>query len=215
MSLHEGQQVLRGGAAAGKARVGLLLIHGRGASADDIYSLGEEVASGIPGVALLAPQAAGNTWYPQRFIAPLAQNEPDLGSALGVLSRLVAQLGREGLGPEKVVIAGFSQGACLSIEFVLRNARRYGGVVALSGGLIGPPGSVRDDKGNLSGTPAYLGCSDRDAHIPLQSVEESAEVLGRMGAQVTKSIFPGMGHTINAEEVDAFRGLLAALARTV
>jgi predicted esterase len=212
MTHHEGQHVLRGGAAAKGARAALLLVHGRGATADDIFGLGEEVAAGIPGVALLAPQAAGNTWYPQRFLAPLAQNEPELTSALGVFAGLVAELGGAGIGPDKIILIGFSQGACLSIEYALRNARRYGGVVGLSGALIGPPGSPRSPKGSLAGTPAYLGCSDRDAHIPLGSVEESAAVLARFGAKVTKSIFPGMGHTVNAEELEAVRDLVRAVA---
>jgi predicted esterase len=209
---HEGQPVLRGGAPTAGARAALLLIHGRGASADDIFGLGEELAAGMPGVVLLAPQAAGNAWYPQRFLAPLAQNEPELTSALGVVAALVAELGTAGLGPEKIILAGFSQGACLSIEFALRNARRYGAVVGLSGAMIGPPGSPRTPKGNLAGTPVYLGCSDRDAHIPLASVQESAAVLTRVGASVTKAIFPGMGHTVNAEEVAAARELVRGVA---
>jgi len=193
------------------ARGALILIHGRGASADDIYSLGEEVSSGVPGIALLAPQAAGNEWYPQRFLAPIAQNEPYLTSALGVMAGLLAELGKAGIGPERVLFAGFSQGACLALEFVARNARRYGGVAGLSGALIGPPGIVRAVNGDLAGTPAYLGCSDRDFHIPLASVEESAEALRALGARVTKSIFPGMGHTVNAEELDAVRSLVLGM----
>jgi predicted esterase len=212
MMHHEGQPVLRGGAPAENARAALLLVHGRGATADDIFGLGEEVAAGIPGVALLAPQAADNTWYPERFLAPLVRNEPELTSALAVFSGLVAELNGAGLGAEKIILIGFSQGACLGIEFALRNPRRYGGIVGLSGALIGPPGSPRSTKGSLAGTPAYLGCSDRDAHIPLASVEESAAVLARFGAKVTKTIFPGMGHTVNAEELAAVRELVSAVA---
>jgi predicted esterase len=215
MILHEGQHVLRGGTPIADARAALLLVHGRGASADDIYSLGQEVSAGIPGVALLAPQAAGNTWYPQRFLAPLSENEPQLTSALGVVGRLISELYGAGLGQEKVVLIGFSQGACLCIEYALRNARRYGGIVGLSGALIGPPGRAREPKGSLSSTPAYLGCSDRDAHIPLASVEESAGVLTRLGARVTKSIYPGMGHTVNEEELLAVRDLVLGIIRGV
>ena len=205
--------MLLGGSPLKGARAALLLIHGRGASAEDIYQLGEEVASGAPAVALLAPQAAGNEWYPQRFLAPLSQNEPYLTSALGIVAGLLAELGKAGIGPERVVVAGFSQGACLALEFAARNPRRYGGVAALSGALIGPPGEARDRKGDLAGTPAYLGCSDRDFHIPLASVEESASVLQKLGASVTKSIFPGMGHTVNHEELEAVRKLvLGAMA---
>jgi predicted esterase len=215
MSLHEGQHVLRGGAPLEKARAALVLIHGRGASAEDIYSLGEEVSEGMNGVALLAPQAAGNVWYPQRFLAPLSQNEPLLSSALGVVGGLVEGAAKAGLVHERIILLGFSQGACLSLEFAARNARRYGGVVGLSGALVGPPGAPRSLKGSLAGTPVYLGCSDRDFHIPLSSVEESAEILGRQGARVTKSIFPGMGHTVNAEELEAVRGMLRGLAAGV
>lgn len=212
MNPHKGQTVLRGGTPLARAKTALVLIHGRGASAEDIYSLGEEVADGIPGVALLAPQAAGNAWYPQRFLAPLAQNEPYLGSALGVVAGLVDEIVRAGVAAEKIVLIGFSQGACLSLEFAARNPRRYGGVAGLSGALIGPPGSPRSAGGSLAGTPVYLGCSDRDAHIPLASVEESAVVLGKLGARVVKSIFAGMGHTVNAEELAAVRGIVSGLA---
>jgi predicted esterase len=215
MKVHEGQEVLRGGAPLSKARVALVLIHGRGASAEDIYSLGEEVSGGIAGAALLAPQAAGNAWYPQRFLAPLAQNEPYLSSALAVVGGLVGEVTQAGLGFEKIVLLGFSQGACLSLEFAARNPRRYGAVVGLSGALIGPPGSPHKPDGSLGGTPVYLGCSDRDAHIPLASVEESAVIFGRLGAHVTKSIFPGMGHTVNAEELAVVQGIVRGLAAGV
>ena len=173
---------------------------------------GRGAVRGCPGIALLAPQAADNTWYPQRFLAPLAQNEPYLGSALGVLGTLVDGIARGGLPMEKIILIGFSQGACLSLEFSARHARRYGGIVGLSGALIGPPGTPRDRTANLGGTPIYLGCSDRDAHIPLSSVEESAEILTALGATVTKSIFPGMGHTVNAEELRAARDLVRSVA---
>jgi predicted esterase len=211
MNLHKGQNLLRGGAPLEGARAALLLLHGRGASAEDIYSLGEEVSSGISGVALLAPQAADNAWYPQRFFAPLAQNEPFLGSALGVVAALIDEVARSGVTSRRVVLLGFSQGACLALEFAARHPRRYGAVVGLSGALIGPPGSPRPPGAGLAGTPVYLGCSDRDAHIPLPSVEETAEVLATMGARVTKSIFAGMGHTVNEEELAAVRGILRGL----
>jgi len=200
--------VLRGGVPLAKARAALVLIHGRGATAEDIYSLGEEVSEGVQGVALLAPQAAGNTWYPQRFLAPLAQNEPQLSSALGVIAGLVDEAARAGPGYGGVVLVGFSQGACLSLEFASRHARRYGGVIGLSGALIGPPGGLRSMEGGLAGTPVYLGCSDRDAHIPLSSVEDSAGILERHGARVTKAIFPGMGHTVNAAELAVVRQMV-------
>jgi predicted esterase len=203
---------MHGGAQLDKARAALLLIHGRGASAEDIYGLGEELTSGSPAIALLAPQAAGNAWYPQRFFAPLAQNEPYLSSALGVMATLVDGIVRGGVAMEKIILVGFSQGACLSLEFGARHARRYGGIVALSGALIGPPGTPRNRTASLEGTPIYLGCSDLDAHIPLASVEDSAEILTALGARVTKAIFPGMGHTVNAEELRAARDLVRSVA---
>jgi predicted esterase len=206
---------LRGGSPLAKARAALVLIHGRGASAEDIYSLGEAVSGGLSGVALLAPQAAGNAWYPQRFLAPLSQNEPYLGSALGIVAGLLDEIVAAGVDPGKAVLIGFSQGACLALEFAARNPRRYGGIAGLSGALIGPPGTPHEAKGGLAGTPVYLGCSDRDAHIPLASVEESAAVLATLGARVTKSIFPGMGHTVNAEELAAVQGIVSALAAGV
>lgn len=204
--------MLRGGPQLAKARAALLLIHGRGASAEDIYGLGEELTSDSPGIALLAPQAADNTWYPQRFFAPLAQNEPYLSSALGVMGALVDDIVRGGVALDKIILVGFSQGACLSLEFGARHARRYGGILALSGALIGPSGTPRDKAANLRGTPIYLGCGDRDAHIPLASVEESAEMLAALGGSVTKSIFPGMGHTVNGEELRVARDLVRSVA---
>jgi predicted esterase len=212
MKTHEGEPVVRGGSPLGKAKAALVLVHGRGASAEDIFSLGEAVSMGLPGVALLAPQAAGSTWYPQRFLAPLEQNEPYLTSALGVIDTLLSEITRSGLGFEKIALIGFSQGACLSLEFAARHPRRYGGVVGLSGAVIGPPGTRRAGSGNLAKTPVYLGCSDRDAHIPLSCVEESAVIFEKLGARVTKSVFPGMGHTVNAEELAVVQALVRELA---
>jgi predicted esterase len=190
----------------------VILIHGRGATADDILGLGEQVSRGVEGVSLLAPQAEGNTWYPARFLAPIEDNEPYLSSALSVLSGLVREIEAAKIPASKVILAGFSQGACLALEYAARNPRRYGGIVGLSGALIGPPGTPRNLMGNLAGTPVYLGCSDRDAHIPLGSVEESAAVFQSLKASVTKSIFPGMGHTVNAEELSAFQAIVNSVA---
>jgi len=211
MTLHDGQPVIHGGTPLANAKAAILLVHGRGARAEDIFSFGEAVAGDVPGIFLIAPQAAGNAWYPERFIAPLVANEPALSSALGVIGRIVAELVQGGLKHEKIVLMGFSQGACLSLEYAARNPARYGGVVALSGGLIGPPGGPRELKGSLSGTPVYLGCSDVDAHIPLSSVVESADIMGRLGGSVTKEIFPGMGHTVNERELDYIEKLIRGL----
>ncbi|HEY1848909.1 MAG TPA: dienelactone hydrolase family protein [Opitutaceae bacterium] len=209
--MHQGQSVVRGGAPLRGAKAAVILVHGRGAAAEDIYSLGEDVSVGLEGVALLAPEAAGNTWYPQRFLAPLSANEPWLGSALAVLGGLVSEAVQSGVPRERVALIGFSQGACLSLEFAARNPRRYGAVIGLSGALIGPPGVGRDLGGSLDGTPVYLGCGDRDAHIPISSVEESAVILADAGAKVTKSLFVGMGHTVNAEEMAVMQRVVRAL----
>jgi predicted esterase len=211
MKIHEGEPVLAAGAPLREASAVLVLVHGRGGSAEDILSLGRKVIEAIPGVALRAPQAAGRTWYPQRFLSPILQNEPFLTSALQVVAAVIEQAIGAGIPPEKVALLGFSQGACLSLEFAARHPRRYGAVVGLSGALIGPPGTPRDSTGSLAGTPVYLGCSDRDFHIPETSVHESAEVLERMGARVQTAIFPGMGHTVNAEELAAAQALIRAL----
>ena len=187
-----------------QARSVAICIHGRGASAEDILGLGPEL--GTSDVAYLAPQAAGHTWYPYSFLSPIPQNEPGITSALGVIARLVDSTN---LDSERVVILGFSQGACLALEFAARNPRRYAAVVAMSGGLIGPPGTPRDYPGSMENTPVFIGCSDIDAHIPLERVRESAEVFRRMGAAVDERIYRGMGHTINEDELHAVRALVA------
>jgi predicted esterase len=198
--------LLTGGAPLKGARAAAILIHGRGASADDILSLGEEF--GQRDVAYLAPQAANGTWYPFSFLAPLAQNEPHLSNALGVVAAAFDHLAREGFAPERVALVGFSQGGCLALEYAARNAARYGAVAGLSAGLIGPPGTPRDYKGSLAGTPVFLGCSDVDGHVPLARVHESRDVLGTLGAQVDERIYPRMGHTVNEDEVAAVAALL-------
>lgn len=200
------------GATPETARAAVIFVHGRGATAELILPLADEIAPGSNDLAFLAPQAPGNTWYPYPFMMPIAQNEPYLSNALRTLADLFAGLEKSGLPPERVALVGFSQGACLSLEFVARNARRYGGVAGLSGGLIGPPGTPRDYPGNLAGTPVFLGCSDVDPHIPKARVLESAQVLERMGAQVTTRIYPGMGHTINEDEIGFLREMLNGLA---
>jgi phospholipase/carboxylesterase len=206
---HQGQPVLAVGAPLDRAQAALILVHGRGATAESILELAGELDQA--GFAYLAPQAAGNTWYPQRFTAPLAQNEPYLSSALGMLGYLLAQVQAAGIPAERTILLGFSQGACLALEFGARNARRYGGLVGLSGGLIGPDDTPRDYPGTLDGTPVFLGCSDVDSHIPAARVEHSAEVLRRLGGDVTLRLYPGMGHTVNEDEIAFVRGMLAAL----
>jgi len=205
---HKGQPVLHYGAAIESARLAAVFIHGRGASAEDILGIATEL--GTKDVAYLAPQAAGNTWYPFSFLSPISKNEPGLTSALNVIAGLIANLASQGHASERVLILGFSQGACLGLEFAARNARRYAGVIALSGGLIGPAGTARDYAGSMANTPVFLGCSDIDPHIPLERVHESAEVFRRMGARVDERIYERMGHTINADELAAVRALVQA-----
>jgi len=207
---HAGQPVLTGGARLADARLGVILVHGRGASAEDILGLARELR--LRDVAYLAPQAAGHTWYPYSFLSPIEQNQPGITSAMGVLSRLVEEFGRHGLGPERVAFLGFSQGACLSLDFAARHARRYAGIFGLSGALIGPPGTTRNYGGAFEGTPVFLGCSDIDPHIPLARVHESAEVFRRMGASVDERIYSQMGHTVNEEEIEAVRAILGTAA---
>jgi phospholipase/carboxylesterase len=206
---HATQPVLHAGAALEQAQVAMILIHGRGASAEDILGLAGEF--GRPDLAYLAPQAAGSTWYPQRFTAPIASNEPWLSSALARVAALAAHVNAAGIPPERTVLLGFSQGACLALEYAARNARRYGGVVGLSGGLIGPDGTPRDYPGSLAETPVFLGCSDIDFHIPKERVLESAEVLRSLGGAVEARLYPGMGHTVSLDEIEYVKQLLRAL----
>jgi predicted esterase len=184
----------------------LIAIHGRGGGAEDIIALAREIAP--DNVTVVAPQAAGNTWYPYPFLAPTERNEPYLSSALRTVADLVAQLGEHGMPPARIALMGFSQGACLALEAAARNARRYAAVIGFSGGLIGPPGTSFDFAGSLDGTPVFLGCSDVDPHIPKERVEESAVALERLGAAVDVRLYPGMSHTVNRDELEAARTIL-------
>lgn len=207
---HQGQTVLRAGASLDKATAAMIMVHGRGASAEDILSMAAELRQ--PNFVYLAPQAAQYTWYPNSFMAPIASNEPGLSSGLAVIASLLAQLQEAGIPAERTILLGFSQGACLSLEFAARNARRYGGLVGLSGALIGPDDTPRNYPGSLEGTPVFLGCSDTDFHIPKHRVEESAEILRRMGGNVTARLYPRMGHTVNRDELRFVRSMVDALA---
>jgi predicted esterase len=211
MGPHGGQPVRMAGVALPAAQAAMIMVHGRGASAEDILSLTEELDG--PGFAFLAPQAAGHQWYPNSFLAPIPSNEPGLSSGLAVLAALLEQIAAAGIPPEKTLLLGFSQGACLTLEFVARHARPYGGVAGLSGGLIGPPGTPRAYPGSLDGTPVFLGCSDVDFHIPKERVEESAIVLRGLGGTVTARLYPNMGHTVNMDEIGAVQEQMAALGR--
>jgi predicted esterase len=206
---HEGRNILMAGEELGKARAAMLMMHGRGVSARDILGLYTELQP--RGFVYLAPQAAESTWYPRSFLAPLTSNEPELSSALAVISNTLARLKEAGIPEERVILLGFSQGACLALEFAARNTRRYGGIAGLSGGVIGPKDMIRDYTGSLDGTPVILGCSDRDPHIPKERVDFTEEILQNLGAVVTKRIYPNMGHTVNDEEVELVNEMMKNL----
>ena len=184
----------------------MIMVHGRGASPQSILELAPFLDRS--GFAFLAPAAAGGTWYPHRFLAEISMNEPGISSGLSVLDHLVRDLESRGIPRSRTMLLGFSQGACLASEFVARHAARYGGLIVLSGGLIGPPGTPRDYAGTFDGTPVFLGCSDIDPHIPKDRVLESAEVFERMGAAVTARLYPGMGHDVNDDEIAFTRGIM-------
>jgi phospholipase/carboxylesterase len=207
-SPHKGAPVLQAGEPLGQARAAMILLHGRGASAEDVMTIAAELPQ--PGFAYLAPQAAGNAWYPNPFTAPLETNEPYLSSALELVGTVLARI-EETIPAQRVILLGFSQGACLTLEFAARHARRYGGVVGLTGGLIGPDSTPRDYPNNFDGTPLFIGSSDVDPYISKGRVQESAEVLKRMGAQVTVRLYPGMGHTVNQDEIDSVREIVESV----
>ncbi len=209
---HAGQPVLSRGAPLAGAKAAMIMVHGRGASAEDILGLAEELQA--PNVAYLAPQAAGNVWYPQSFLSPIESNEPGITSGLALLGTIERQVRDAGIPPEAVFLLGFSQGACLILEYAARNARRFGGIFGLSGGLIGPDGTPRDYPGSMAGTPVLLGCSDVDPHIPKARVLLSADVFERLGARVSARLYPNMGHTVNEDELEAVRTTIGLLLET-
>ena len=197
---HQSVQPLTGGLPLNQAKAAMILIHGRGSTAEEILRLSKSLYH--PDFVYFAPQAVGNTWYPNSFLAPIPSNEPGISLGIKVIKDLVTQIVVAGIPLEKIVLGGFSQGACLASEFIARNAERYGGLVVFSGGLIGPPGTPRNYAGSLSETPVFLGCSNVDFHIPLERVNETADVFEKMGAKVNKQIYPNMGHTIIQDEID-------------
>lgn len=206
MKPHAGQPLASAGAPLGKSPVVMILAHGRNAAPANILSL--VPSFGRPDITYLAPAAAGGTWYPLSFMAEKEKNEPGLSSALWVLDQLVGHVVRSGIERQRIVLLGFSQGACLTAEFAAGHADRFGGVVLYSGGLIGPPGTTWNYPGTFAGTPVFLGCSDVDAHVPKTRVDESALEFQRMGAAVTERIYPGMGHFVSNEEIAFTRALL-------
>jgi phospholipase/carboxylesterase len=214
--------MIQAGAPPSRAEVAVLMLHGRGADAASILTLADALP--LADVAFLALEAPGGSWYPESFLAPLSLNEPALSSALERVAHGISEIEAVGIPTERVVLLGFSQGACLALESAARNARRYGGVLALSGGLIGnaeiPGAAPPDDKrfeygGDLAGTPVFLGCSDVDPHIPLARLRRTTEVMRGLGGEVTERIYPAMGHTVSPDELRFAQGLLSELGGTL
>lgn len=210
---HRDQPVLEAGAPLAEARAAMILLHGRGASARGILQLAEEFEASD--VAYRAPQAALRSWYPQSFMAPRQENEPELSSALRKVGAVLDRINEGGVPPAQTILLGFSQGACLATEFAARTPQLYGGIVGLSGGLIGPDDAAFDYDGSLEGTPVFLGCSDQDPYIPLDRVHLTADVLQELGADVTTRIYEGMGHTTNKDEIEHVQRLLRGLVGDV
>jgi len=206
LSITHGQRIVEAGAPLEGAHAAMILVHGRGATAEDIMTIAAEVQQ--PRWAYIAPQATGSAWYPNPFTAPLESNEPHLSAALEMLGRIVERV-EASVPAHRIVLLGFSQGACLTLEFAARNARRLGGVVGFSGGLIGPEGTPRDYPGSFEGAPVFLGCSDVDPYIGKDRVEEAAAVLAGMGAEVEMRLYPGMGHLVSEDEIQKVRELVA------
>ena len=208
--LHQANHPLLGGTPLASAKTAIILAHGRGGDAPDMLGLGEAIAN--DSAALIALQAVNNSWYPERFMEPIAKNEPWLTSALRALQDGIAMAVDAGISREHIMLLGFSQGACLTLEFTARNATRYGAVVALAGGLIGPDDTPRNYAGSLADTPVFMGCGDRDPHIPVKRVQESADILTALGAKTDARIYGGLGHVIIDDEINAVRALVSQMA---
>ena len=204
------EDTIAAGAPLKSAKAAVILVHGRGATPESMLPLAE--AFGRGDILYLAPRAANNTWYPNSFLAPIEANEPWLSSALEVIGALVTRLEADGFPSNRIGILGFSQGACLTSEFAARNARRYGMIAALTGGVIGPPGTPRNYPGSLEGTRVFMGSSDIDPHVPLDRLNETRDVFVNLAAKVDMRIYPRMGHTVNDDEVKAVRDLLGLVA---
>ncbi len=203
---HQNQPIIYSGEKIENAKAAMIMIHGRGATAESILSLSNEFD--VEGIAYIAPQAKGNTWYPYSFLSPVEMNEPGRASGLALIDSIVYDLLSNEFISENIFLLGFSQGACLSLEYAARNPKRFGGVFGLSGGLIGTPGELINYEGDLSGTEIFLGCSDVDPHIPVERVHETEKIFKSLNARVTKRIYEGMSHTINRDEIDFINSVL-------
>lgn len=206
---HNGAALLVAGAPLAAAKGALVLVHGRGADAEGMLDLARHLQA--EQFAWVAPQAVGHAWYPYPFLRPIAENQPHLDSALALLNSITTALAGDGIPSGRQFLLGFSQGACLALEFAARADQRWGGVIGLSGGVIGPPGTTWDRPRGIAGTPVFLGCSDVDPHIPVTRVHETRDLFTRLGAEVDERIYPGMAHTVSDDEISAVRVLLERL----
>ncbi len=203
---HQNQHIIHFGTILEDAEAAMIMIHGRGASAHDILSLAYEID--IPNIAYIAPQAKDNSWYPLSFLSPVEKNEPGLTSGLAVIDSIVEMILQKNFSYKQIYLLGFSQGACLSLEYAVRNPKNFGGIFVLSGGLIGENVNPQNYSGNLDGAEVFLGCSDVDLHVPVQRVNDTEAVLKRLGGKVTKRIYTDMGHTVNSDEIDFIKSLI-------
>jgi predicted esterase len=203
---HQHQHIIHFGTILEDAKAAMIMIHGRGASAQDILSLAYELD--LSDMAYIAPQANGNTWYPHSFLNPIEMNEPGLTSGLAVIDSIVEMILQKGFSYEQIYLLGFSQGACLSLEYAARNPKKFGGVFGLSGGLIGESIIRQNYAGNLDETEVFLGCSDIDPHIPLKRIDETEDIFKTLNANVTKRIYSGMAHTVNEDEMSFVQSLV-------
>ncbi len=206
---HQNQQIVTGGVDIDEAKIAMILIHGRGASAQSMLMFADEFEE--DNIHYRAIQAKGHTWYPRSFMAPREMNQPGIKSGLQVIYDQIVDLNNKGIPTNKIVLLGFSQGACLTTEFAARHPQRYGGIIGFSGGLIGENVNTQNYQGSMEQTPVFLGCSDRDPHIPQERVDLTEEVFRKIGANVTKKIYVGMGHTVNQDEIDHVNQILSSL----
>ncbi len=209
MQPHDSQPIVAAGAPLGTSPTAVIMVHGRNAGPENILDLAKRF--GRPGLTYLAPAAAERTWYPHSFMADIDANEPGVSSGIAVIASLVTRIEAAGIAAHRVVLCGFSQGACLVSEFAIRHARHFGGVLVFSGGAIGAAGTTWHFDGRFEATPVFLGCSDIDSHVPASRVRETADVFARMGADITTRIYPGMGHLVNEDEIAHAQAMLDAV----
>lgn len=204
---HQESETFKHGASLSRAKAAMIMVHGRGAMAKGMFPLADQLAQ--PDFHYIAPQAQYHTWYPHSFLEPREKNQPGISSGIQLLHDLLESIVEADIPKEKIILLGFSQGACLATEFSARHPQKLGGVVALSGGLIGPAINQKDYSGSMEQTPVFIGCSDNDPHVPQRRIDETEAVFEKLNADVNKQIYKGMGHTIIDEEIKQVRGMMA------